>query len=76
MFTRRLPRVPRLVSLAIAAMSGVIALDYLRVYVTERSGPRLVALIVWAVFAVAWSLVFALSLKPRRTRDDQDEERR
>ncbi len=66
----RLPRIPRWLSLVVAAMSGIIALDYLRVYLADRSSPRLVALGFWAVNAVVWAWVFALSLKRDRTRDD------
>lgn len=56
------PRPPRWLSLIVAAMSGILALDYLRVYLGDRSTPRLIALGFWAVNAVVWSWVFALSL--------------
>ncbi len=66
----RFPRVPRWLSLVVAAMSGILALDYLRVYLADRSPPRLVALGFWAVNAVVWAWVFALSLKRDDSRRD------
>jgi hypothetical protein len=66
----RISRIPRWLSLVVAAMSGILALDYLRVYFTDRSPPRLVALCFWAVNAVVWSWIFALSLKRDDPGDD------
>jgi hypothetical protein len=58
-----LPRIPRWLSLVVAALSGILALDDLRVYLADRSPARLVARSFWAVNAVAWSWIFPLSLK-------------
>jgi hypothetical protein len=66
----RFPRVPRWLSLVVAAMSGIIALDFLRVYLADRSQARLVAVGFWGVNAVVWAWVFALSLKRNDSRDD------
>ena len=66
----RLARIPRWLSLVVAAMSGILALDYLRGYFADPSTARLVALAFWAVNAVVWSWVFALSLKRNDSRDD------
>ncbi len=66
----RFPRIPRWLSLVVASMSGVIALDFLRVYLADRSPARLVALGFWVVNAVVWAWVFALSLKRDDSRRD------
>lgn len=66
----RFPRPPRWLSLVVAAMSGVIAIDFLRVYLAEPSKARLIAVGFWAVNAVVWGWVFSLSLRRNDPRDD------
>jgi hypothetical protein len=51
-------------------MSGIIAIDFLRVYFAEPSNARLIAVGFWVVNAAVWAWVFSLSPRRNDPRDD------